>query len=57
MPYGRRDPMSETDQADDGHLGASKGRTFRARNQRLCQLGGAQVVGPAEEIGQRDEKD
>lgn len=54
MPHGRGDPMSKTDQADDRHLGTSKRRALCGRDQGLCQLGGAKIVGPAEEERQRD---
>lgn len=32
MPHCRCDPMSKTDQADDRHLGTSKGRAFAGRD-------------------------
>lgn len=51
MPHRRGDPMSQTDQTDNRHLGPCERGAFAGRHQRLSQLGGAKVVGPAEEEG------
>lgn len=48
--------MHQANHADDGHLGATKGGALRGWNQGLCQLGGAEVVSPAEEKGDRNEE-
>ena len=48
--------MGQANYADNGHLGAAEGGAVRGWNESLCQLGGTEVVSPAEEKGDRYEE-